>query len=110
MHFLYEASYTSDSCATQVKSQPRNTERVKGMLDQLGGRIESIYYAFGDYDVVAVLELPNQEAAAAFALAVAAGGSVRSAKTTVLMTVDEGRAAMRRASDVGKVYQPAISR
>ena len=44
---------------------------------------------------------------AAIALAIAAGGGVKSAKTTVLMTVAEAVAGMRKADAVARVYKPA---
>jgi uncharacterized protein with GYD domain len=70
--------------------------------------LDCIYYAFGDDDVVGVIDLPTPEAAAAFALAITAGGAMRSFKTTPLLTVEEGIAAMKKAADVGKKYQPPI--
>ena len=43
----------------------------------------------------------------AIALAVAAGGAIKSSKTTVLMTGTEGVAAMKKADAVAKTYKPA---
>ena len=51
--------------------------------------------------------MPNAESMAAIALAVGAGGAVRSAKTTALMSGTEGVAAMTKAASVGKAYKPA---
>ncbi len=69
-----------------------------------GGRLESAYYAFGDYDVVAIVEVPDNVSAAAFSLALNAGGALKAAKTTPLMTVEEGMEAMRKAGGTG--YRP----
>lgn len=52
------------------------------MLQKLGGDIEVSYLAFGDYDVVGIMNLPSHVEAAAFALAATAGGSIKSIKTT----------------------------
>jgi uncharacterized protein with GYD domain len=102
--YLIQVAYTAEAWAAQTKN-PRNvTERVGAAITQLGGRIESCYYAFGDADIIAILELPDNEAAAAFAIAVSAGGALRSVKTTALMSVDEGMSAMRKAASAG--YQP----
>jgi hypothetical protein len=43
----------------------------------------------------------------AIALAIAAGGAVKSAKTTVLMTGAEVVAGMKKAEAVAKIYKPA---
>jgi uncharacterized protein with GYD domain len=52
---------------------------------------------FGDYDTVLILEAPDNVAAAALSLAAAGGGSVRTAKTTVLMSMADTIEAMKRA-------------
>jgi hypothetical protein len=44
---------------------------------------------------------------AAIALAAGAGGAIKAAKTTVLMSAAEGVAAMKQAQAVAKVYSPA---
>ena len=64
----------------------------------------SAYYAFGEDDAVLIAELPDNVSAAAIALTVAGGGAAKAFKTTVLMSVEEVREAMRRAS--GTEYRP----
>jgi uncharacterized protein with GYD domain len=54
----------------------------------LGGKLETLYYCFGDEDVVALIDLPDNISVAAMSLAVSATGLVRT-KTTPLLTVDE---------------------
>jgi|SwirhisoilCB1_FD_contig_81_1029194_length_496_multi_5_in_0_out_0_1 uncharacterized protein with GYD domain len=106
--YLFQAGYTSDSWKTQVAKPGSPIDRVTPVIKSCGGQLDCIYYAFGDDDVVGVIDLPTPEAAAAFALAITAGGAMRSFKTTPLLTVEEGIAAMKKAADVGKKYQPPI--
>jgi len=70
----------------------------------LGGRIESAYYAFGEYDVVGIMEMPDNVSAAALSLAASAGGAMKAIKTIPLMTIEEGIEAMRKAAGSG--YRP----
>src|SRR5579864_3836980 len=81
------APYTPESWKTQVQSQANVSDRIRPMVDALNGKIETIYYAFGEYDLIAIAEFPNDEAAAAFALAATAGGACKTFKTTPLMSV-----------------------
>ena len=74
------------------------------MIEGLGGHIESVYFAFGDYDVVVIVDMPNNVSMAALSLATAAGGAMKALKTTPLMTMEEGIEAMRKASGAG--YRP----
>jgi uncharacterized protein with GYD domain len=57
--------------------------------------------------LVVIADLPDNESMAAFALAIGAGGAVKSSKTTVLMTGTEGVTALTKAGDVAKIYRPA---
>ncbi|HJY50747.1 MAG TPA: GYD domain-containing protein, partial [Stellaceae bacterium] len=75
--------------------------------EAVGGKLVGGWYCFGDYDVVFICDVPNNESMSAIALAVAAGGAVKASKTTVLMTGTEGMGAMKKADVVVKTYKPA---
>jgi uncharacterized protein with GYD domain len=106
--YMYQAAYTAESLAAQLKN-PQNRVEVVGraLCEAAGGKLVGGWYCFGDYDLVIIADVPNNESMAAIALAVAAGGAVKSAKTTVLMTGTEGVAGMKQAEAVAKVYKPA---
>jgi uncharacterized protein with GYD domain len=106
--FLFQVAYTSDSWKTQVRDQGNVLDRIQPLLKACNGRADSCFYAFGDYDLVLIADFPSGEEAAAFSLAANAGGSLRTIKTTPLLTVEQGLAAMRRASEAGKSYVPPV--
>ena len=106
-HYLVQVAYSSSGVAGLVKEPQNRIEKVTPAIEALGGRVECGYFAFGDYDVVVVCEMPDNASAAAFALAVGAGGTVSSYRTTVLLTPDEAVEAMGKAADSG--YAPASS-
>ena len=105
--YMYQAAYTPESWATQVKEQQDVRERVNAVIEQFGGRLVSVWYAFGEYDVVGIFEMPDNVSTATVAIAFAAGGAVKAAKTTPLMTVEEGLQALRNAG--GADYRPPTS-
>ena len=72
-------------------------------------RIKAVpsYEGFGDYDLVIIADVPGNEAMSAIALAIAAGGAIKSSKTTVLMTGSEILGALKKATAVAKGYKPA---
>jgi uncharacterized protein with GYD domain len=104
-YYLIEVGYNTSGLAALVKEPQDRIEKVRPAIEALGGRIECAYYAFGDYDVVLICEIPDNATAAALALAVGAGGTVASYKTTVLLTSNEAVEAMSKAS--GSTYTPA---
>jgi uncharacterized protein with GYD domain len=67
----------------------------------VGGRLEHFYFAFGDRVAFAVADLPDNESAAAFALAVSEGGGA-TVRTVLLLTPEELDAAARHSVE----YRP----
>jgi len=87
--FLIEGSYSAEGLRGLVKDKASGREAVvKGALESLGGKLDSLYYALGDADVYVVCECPDHVSAAALSIAVSASGLVRT-KTIPLMTVEE---------------------
>jgi uncharacterized protein with GYD domain len=106
--YLYQAAYTPESWAAQIKNPQNRVETVgRQVCEAVGGKLVGGWLCFGEYDLVIVADVPNNEAMAAVALAVGAGGAIKAAKTTVLMTGAEGVAALKKADAVTKAYKPA---
>ena len=106
-YYLIQAAYTREAWAAMVKNPQNRAEAVKPVIEKLGGSIKGLWLGFGEYDAVAIVDMPDNASAAAFSLAASAGGGVRAFKTTPLMTVEEGMEAMKKAGDVG--YKPPSS-
>ena len=104
--YLVQLAYTPEAWAAQLRNPANRVEAVRPALERIGGHFEGVYFAFGDYDVVFIMEAPGNATAAAFAMAITAGGAVRAYKTTPLMSLEEGLEAMRRGAEVAGVYQP----
>ena len=69
------ASYTNEGVKGVItKGGTARRDAVERMASDLGGRLESFYFAFGDGDAFATVELPDNVGAAAVALAVGASG------------------------------------
>ena len=75
-HYMYQVAYSSEAWASLVKTPQDRIEAVRPAVRKLGGKIESAYYAFGDYDLIAIVNMPDNVSAAAFSIAASAGGSV----------------------------------
>jgi uncharacterized protein with GYD domain len=106
--YMYQAAYTPESWAAQLKNPQNRVETVgRAVCEAAGGKLVGGWLCFGEYDLVVIADLPDNESMAAFALAIGAGGAVKSSKTTVLMTGTEGVTALTKAGDVAKIYRPA---
>jgi uncharacterized protein with GYD domain len=105
--YMYQGAYTADSLAAQIKDPKDRIEVVGSAFDAVGAKILAAGYSFGEYDVVVLYEAPDEIAAASLALAFGAGGAVRSAKTTRLLTGQEWVDALGKAQVVTPQYRPA---
>jgi uncharacterized protein with GYD domain len=91
---MFRASYSQAGMQGVMKDGAASrTAAVGDLCTSLGGRLIANYWAFGSDDYVGIVELPDDEAAAAAAMTVGASG-VASVTTVVLLTaeqVDEAR-------------------
>ena len=105
--YMYQATYTPEAWAAQIKKPEGRIEKVsRAMCDAIGGKFIGAWYAFGEYDAVIIVEAPDAQSMASVALALSAGGALKASKTTTLMSVTEGLAAMTNAAKLGKSYRP----
>jgi uncharacterized protein with GYD domain len=106
--YMYQAAYTAESLAAQLKNPQDRVEAVgRAACEAVGGKLVGGWYCFGDFDLTIIADVPNNESMTAISLAIAAGGAIKSAKTTVLMTGAEAVAGMKKAGAVAKGYKPA---
>jgi uncharacterized protein with GYD domain len=103
--YMYQAAYTPESVAAQIKDPQDRFEAVRPAFEAMGGKIIVGCYPAGEYDMLAIVEAPDDTTAAGFALAVIAGGAVRSAQTTRLLTGQEWVESLRKAQLAQ--YRPA---
>ena len=99
--YMYQVAYSEDGWADLVKKPVDRIEAIRPAVRKLGGKIETAYFCFGDYDLIIIVNMPDNVAAAALSIAATAGGSVKAVKTTPLMSIREGLRAMRQAKRSG---------
>ena len=87
--YMIHGSYSVDGIKGVLKEGGSGRRAaVEASTKALGGRLEAFYFSFGEHDVVAIVDGPDNVTAAAFSMAVAATGTVR-AETIVLLTPEE---------------------
>ena len=87
--FMVTGSYTSEGLKGLLKEGGSGRRKaVESAVKSMGGRLEAYYFAFGDHDVVSIVDVPDNVTAAALAIGIAATGTVGT-RTTVLLTPEE---------------------
>ena len=95
--YMTQVAYTPQAWAALTKKPENREEAFRGLVQKLGGRLVSLYNCFGEYDVVAIYEAPDETTAAAMVLAAVSPGHLKASKTTTLMTTEQTMEAMRKA-------------
>lgn len=106
-YYLVQATYTAKAWAAMLKNPQDRVEAVRPAVEKLGGNLESPYLAFGDYDGIAIIQIPDNVSAAAISMVLMAGGALKAIETTPLMKKEEWLEAMEKASTVA--YRPPDS-
>ena len=87
--YFLEGNYVGEGVKGLLKEGGSSRiKTVTQLIEGMGGKVEAFYYAFGDVDVLGIVEFPDHATAAALSLAINASGAV-TVKTTVLMTPEE---------------------
>jgi uncharacterized protein with GYD domain len=87
--YLCLASYTAEGLKGLAKDKASGRRAaVNKAAGGLGGKVEAFYYAFGEHDVVLIIDMPDNASSTAFSVAASASGLVR-VQTIPLLTVEE---------------------
>lgn len=102
--YMLQVAYTPEMIKSAIANPKDRTQHINQVIENLGGNLLGMWFCMGDYDVVGIFDMPDNEAAAALSLAIAGGGAVKAVKTTTLMSEAEVFSAMYKAQHCG--YAP----
>jgi uncharacterized protein with GYD domain len=95
--YLWKSSYTREGArGVAARGGSARRDAVTNAIEAAGGKLEAFYFAFGETDVYAIAELPDDAAAAAVSLAVNSSGGT-TATTVPLMEPEVLDDAARRS-------------
>jgi uncharacterized protein with GYD domain len=97
---LVEGRYTSEGDKGLAREGSlRRRDDIAKMIESAGGKLETLYFAFGDADFFIIYDAPDNIAAAALSVVANQSGFVTS-KIVALMTADEMDLAIRKSVDM----------
>ena len=87
--YLVQASYTAEGLKGVMKDKGAGrVAAAKKAIASVGGKMDAMYWALGEDDVIVIADLPDAVSAAALGMSISATGLVRT-RTTRLLTADE---------------------
>lgn len=73
-----------------IKDSPSRLDKAREVAKGVGANLEQFYMLMGEYDMMVVLDAPNDDAVAKFVLKISMGGAVRT-KTLKAFSEDQYR-------------------
>ncbi len=104
--YLVRAKVSQDFMKAMVERPEDRFLTTTKLLKDVGGRLHYYFFAFGEYDIVLIYELPDNAAASTLSMVMHAAGTVTEVETTPLLTMEEAVHSMHEAGKVVGVYQP----
>lgn len=98
--YLSKFSYTPETWARLTKNPEDRRAAARAYIESVDGTLHGFWYAFGTHDGYNLWEAPDNVSMAAVALAIAGGGALSSFETTVLISVEDTLAALRKAGEI----------
>ena len=74
---------------SKIKESPDRYNSFKASLEKAGGKLIGGYYTFGEYDVIIIIEAPNDEVVMSLMLKVGSAGNVGT-KTLKAFNAEQG--------------------
>ena len=98
--YLTRFSYTPEAWARMIKNPEDRRAAARQYIESVGGKLHGFWYAFGEKDGYNLWEAPDNVSMAAIVIAIGAGGALKSCDTTVLLTVEETLAALKKSASI----------
>jgi uncharacterized protein with GYD domain len=96
--FMIKASYTAEGTRGLIKEGGTGRRAaIQKLIEGVGGKVESLYFAYGDADVYVIVDVPDATSGIALSLAVNASGAVH-LTTIPLITAEEMDAASKKST------------
>ena len=107
--YMFKGTYTDASIKAMVKKPVERSNLISKACKAFGGKLLSLYMAFGDDDVIVIAELPDDITAAAFSAQIAVAGTASSFSTTQLLSMKDWVKACKKAKSVSSGYASPAS-
>jgi uncharacterized protein with GYD domain len=97
--YLGQFSYSSDAIKALVDNPEDRLEAAREGVESLGAKLVGIWYAFGEFDGVYLIEAPDNTTALALPMLLGSSKAFSKVQTTALIETGEAQQALRKAAE-----------
>jgi len=105
-YYLFQANYQPNAIKALVAEPQDREAAARSAIEALGGTLHSIFFAFGDRDIIAIIEVADDKTMAAGSFMISSTGDFSKVETTKLLTTAEAMEAMSLAKETAGAYTP----
>jgi uncharacterized protein with GYD domain len=107
-YYLYKWVYKDLAIQGMIETPQDRPAELNKAAQAFGGTVHQFFFAFGDYDGIAIVQFPDHESCVACVLTLTGAGGNANLRTTVLITVHEAEEAMHRARMARSGYRSPV--
>ena len=108
--YAFMGGYTTETWARFVQNPGDRVGPVRKTIESAGGKLDTLYWSFGEDDFLAICDFPDDVSAAAASVGVGSSGALRNFRTVKLIAADELNKVLEKARVVAGVYVPPGAR
>ena len=102
--FVTQGRYTREYLRSGLAKPEDRHAAIARICQEAGGRLLNLYFTLGQYDFLAISEMPDAMTASLLPLAAAGGGGIENTVTTQAFTTAESKEMLERAGKIA--YKP----
>ena len=106
-YYMFQGRYATQAIKAMVENPQDREAAARALVEAAGGKMHSFFFCFGQEDVVAILEFPDDTSMTSCALVLGASGAMAGGATTKLLTAQEAQSAMSASQALVASYKPA---
>ncbi|HYS01214.1 MAG TPA: GYD domain-containing protein [Candidatus Eisenbacteria bacterium] len=108
--YAFLGGYTTETWARFVQNPGDRAALVRKAAESVGGKLDVLYWTFGEDDFLAIFDAPDDLTMAAISVGAGTSGSLRNVRTIKLITADELQKVLAKAKTVAGAYVPPGAR
>jgi uncharacterized protein with GYD domain len=106
-HYMFQGRYATQAIKAMVDNPQDRETAARALVEAAGGQMHGFFFCFGQDDLVAIVEFPDDTAMASCAMVLGASGALAGGATTKLLTSSEAQSAMSASKALAGSYKPA---
>jgi len=103
--YITQGRYTREAIKGMIIKPEDRADALGRLLAKAGGKLIAYYVTFGEYDFMAIGEMPSETQMAAVLLAAGSSGGITDLRTTLALTSVEAKGAFAAASDLAPGFK-----